>query len=76
MLKNLFPYEYVESVFTIDYKKLYELGFRGIIFDLDNTLALIDDKNCPDKVKKLVKKLKKDFKVLIISNNTNSKYWI
>ena len=37
MLKKLFPYEYVESVFTIDYKKLYKKGYRGLIFDIDNT---------------------------------------
>lgn len=39
MIKQYYPYEYVESVFTIDYQKLYDLGFRGIIFDIDNTLV-------------------------------------
>ena len=39
MLKKLYPYEYVESVFTINYKKLYKMGYRGIIFDIDNTLV-------------------------------------
>ncbi|MCL1803167.1 MAG: YqeG family HAD IIIA-type phosphatase [Eubacteriaceae bacterium] len=39
MLKALFPYEYVESVFAIDYSKLYCLGYRGVIFDIDNTLV-------------------------------------
>ena len=41
MLKDYYPYEYVESVFAIDYNKLYGLGFRGIIFDIDNTLVMI-----------------------------------
>jgi len=39
MFRLFYPYEYVESVFTIDYNKLYSLGYRGIIFDIDNTLV-------------------------------------
>ena len=39
MFKMLYPHEYVESVFAIDYKKLYNKGYRGIIFDIDNTLV-------------------------------------
>ena len=39
MLRNFYPYEYVESVFSIDYDKLYRRGYRGIIFDVDNTLV-------------------------------------
>ena len=39
MLKNFYPYEYVKSVFDIDYHKLYSLGYRGILFDIDNTLV-------------------------------------
>lgn len=39
VLKNFYPFEYVDSVFDIDYKKLYDRGYRGIIFDIDNTLV-------------------------------------
>lgn len=39
MLRLLFPYEYVDSVFSIDYKKLFQKGYKGIIFDLDMTLV-------------------------------------
>jgi len=39
VLKNFYPFEYVDSVFDIDYKKLYNKGYRGIIFDIDNTLV-------------------------------------
>ena len=35
----LFPDEYVKSAFEIDYKDLYKQGYRGIIFDIDNTLV-------------------------------------
>lgn len=39
MFQIFYPYEYIESVFSIDYKKLYSKGYRGIIFDIDNTLV-------------------------------------
>lgn len=39
MLRLFFPYEYIDSVFSIDYSKLYAMGYRGIIFDVDNTLV-------------------------------------
>lgn len=35
----LYPYAYAESVFSIDYQKLYDKGYRGMIFDIDNTLV-------------------------------------
>ena len=35
----LFPYEYVDSVFSIDYQKLVQKGYKGIIFDIDMTLV-------------------------------------
>ena len=39
MFTRYYPHEYVESVFTIDYRKLYDKGYRGVIFDIDNTLV-------------------------------------
>lgn len=39
MFKMLYPYEYVESVFSIDYNKLKSKGYKAIIFDIDNTLV-------------------------------------
>ena len=44
-----------------------------MIFDLDNTLALIDERECPLKTMKLIEKLKKEFTVLIITNNTRKR---
>lgn len=69
----LLPDIYQKSIFTIDYDKLYKRGVRLLIFDLDNTLALIDEKNCPLKVKELIIDLKKRFKVVMISNNVSSR---
>lgn len=35
----LYPDEYLPSAYQIDYRKLYEEGYRGLIFDIDNTLV-------------------------------------
>lgn len=68
-MSYLKPDIYQKNIFDIDYKKLYKQGISCLIFDLDNTLALIDEKKCPNKVKKLISHLKQDFIVVIISNN-------
>jgi len=39
MVKIFYPYEYLEDVFTIDYQTLHDKGFKGLIFDIDNTLV-------------------------------------
>lgn len=71
ILVNLFrPNIYKKNIFDIDYEALKSRGIKCLIFDLDNTLGLIDQKKCPLKVKKLIKNLQEDFLVLINSNNT------
>lgn len=64
------PDMYKKNIFEIDYEKLKKNGIKCLVFDLDNTLGLIDEKTCPKDVKKLLKKLKKDFTIFISSNNT------
>ena len=39
MFQNLYPKEECDSAYTLDYERLYEKGYRGIIFDVDNTLV-------------------------------------
>lgn len=63
------PDVYKKTIFDIDYKELKKQGIKCLVFDLDNTLGLIDEEKCPDNVKKLIKKLKKDFFVYVSSNN-------
>lgn len=67
------PTMYKKNIFEINYDKLKEMGITCLIFDLDNTLGLIDQKKCPTEAKKLIKKLQKDFLVLISSNNTKDR---
>ena len=39
MFRCFFPDEYLDSAYEIDYEKLYEEGYRGLIYDIDNTLV-------------------------------------
>ena len=39
MRSFLYPDEYLDSTYSIDFDKLYNEGYRGIIFDIDNTLV-------------------------------------
>ncbi len=40
MFERLYPDEYYESAYVIPYEQLYEQGYRGIIYDIDNTLVM------------------------------------
>lgn len=39
MLQQFYPDKYMVSAYRIDFDRLYEMGYRGIIFDIDNTLV-------------------------------------
>ncbi len=39
MFQCFFPDEYRDSTYTIDFEKLYQEGYRGLLFDIDNTLV-------------------------------------
>jgi len=71
---NIFvPNSYYKSVYDINYDKLKKKKIKCIMFDLDNTLALIDEGVPPEKVVKFIKKLNKDFDTYIISNNNKAR---
>lgn len=70
MLSLLRPREYVASIYHIDLNRLWEMGIRGIVTDLDNTLV---EWNAPAATPKLVAwttaLLDRGFQVCIVSNN-------
>ena len=39
MFDKFFPDEYLASAYVIPFEELYEKGYRGVIFDIDNTLV-------------------------------------
>lgn len=67
------PDMYKKNIFEIDYKKLKKDGIKCLIFDLDNTLGLIEHEKCPEETRKLIKKLEKEFLIFISSNNTQQR---
>lgn len=69
MLERFYPYEYAESVFAIDYDKLYRLGYRGILFDIDNTLVHHGE-DSTEEVDALFQTIHKaGLRTLLLSNN-------
>lgn len=64
---------YQKDIFSINYKKLKEMDINVLVFDLDNTIIEKKKNVVDDNVKELFKRLKKDFKVIIISNTWNRK---
>ena len=69
MFEQFYPYEYAASVFRIDYEKLYRLGYRGLIFDVDNTLVHHGDPST-DEVDALFRRLHGlGFKTVLLSDN-------
>ena len=39
MLQCFYPDHYVDSTYEIDFEALYRKGYRGVVFDIDNTLV-------------------------------------
>ena len=39
MFQNFYPKEECDSTYSLDYERLFEQGYRGIIFDIDNTMV-------------------------------------
>ena len=63
------PDIYKKNIFDINYSKLKKKDIKCLIFDLDNTLALIDSTKVESNVKELITNLKKSFLVIIVSNS-------
>jgi HAD superfamily phosphatase (TIGR01668 family) len=69
MLEKFYPNEYVDSTYGIDFEKFYESGYRGIIFDIDNTLVP-HGAPADERAIELFKRLKRiGFKTTMLSNN-------
>lgn len=69
MLQRFYPDEYLDSTYVIDFDKLYEEGYRGIIFDIDNTLVP-HGAPADERAKKLFTHLKElGYHCMLLSNN-------
>ena len=69
MLQCFYPKEYLDSTYEIDFEKMYKQGFRGIIFDIDNTLVP-HGLPADERAIALFQRLKAiGYKVTMLSNN-------
>ena len=69
-----FPDLMYDSIYQIPYDKLYAMGIRGLVFDIDNTLAEYADKRPSVKAASLIKRLQgMGFHVGLLSNNTSKR---
>ena len=69
MKRNLYPKEYKQSAYEIDYEAFYKKGYRGILFDIDNTLVP-HGAPADERAKKLFSHLKElGYHVMLLSNN-------
>ena len=69
MLQTFYPDEYIVSTYKIDFQSYYDKGYRGVIFDIDNTLvehgAPADERSIA-----LIENLKSmGFGIMLLSNN-------
>ena len=73
MSERFFPGSRVDSAYGIDYEDLYAKGYRGIIYDIDNTLVE-HDAPATQRAIDLFARLKAiGFHTLTLSNNKESR---
>lgn len=73
MMKYFFPYDYVDCVQAIDYRKLYRMGYRGILFDIDNTLVHHGD-DSTEEIDDMFRQIQEiGLKTVILSNNNEAR---
>ena len=69
MFKIFYPREYYDSTYSIDFKRYYDMGYRAVIFDVDNTLVE-HDAPANERSTRLIKCLMDmGFQVCFLSNN-------
>ena len=73
ILKCFYPDRQSESTYHLDFEKFYKEGYRGIIFDIDNTLVPHGAK-ADERSVALFKELHKlGFQTMLLSNNKEAR---
>ncbi len=68
------PTMYMQSIYHTDFKRIYEMGYRVLFIDLDNTLVPHDVESPTDECIQLVKELNNvGFEIIILSNNNKKR---
>jgi len=70
-MKLLYPDEYLDQVYDIDFESLYKKGYLAVLFDVDNTLVPFDQLDAHDELVRLMEGLQSmGYKVALVSNNS------
>ena len=74
ILNTIFPDIYIPSVYELPLKELKKKGIRGLVFDIDNTIAPYDVAEPDENIVELFQMLKKEgFRICILSNNNKKR---
>jgi len=69
IIQHLKPILYVKSIQDIPFEEYKKQGIKTLFFDLDNTIMSYDVKKIHPDLLLYLEKLKKDFKIVIVSNS-------
>lgn len=64
----------LESIYDINLAELKDIGIKGLFFDLDSTLMKSKSGKFSFQTLQFLNDLKSNFKLAIITNNTNKEY--
>jgi uncharacterized protein len=73
MFRKFYPKRLAPSTYDIDFEKLYQEGYRGILFDIDNTLVGHGADATPRAIELFAKLKKIGFQTCLISNNSDER---
>ena len=69
MLQRFYPDNEADNAYEIDYETLYQKGYRGVIFDIDNTLVP-HGAPADSRAKQLFSRLRElGYRTVLLSNN-------
>lgn len=69
MFKLFYPSEYYSGTYVIDFADFYQKGYKGVIFDIDNTLVPHGEPSDERSRKLIADLLDMGYQVVLLSNN-------
>lgn len=74
ILEQFFPDLYIKSIYELPLQELKEMGIRGLVFDIDNTIAPFDVADPDEALIAYFQKLRDmGFRLCILSNNNKER---
>jgi len=73
LFETFYPDEIKDSAYSVDYEALYAKGYKGIIYDIDNTLVM-HGYPADERAIELFNRLKAiGYKIVLLSNNKENR---